>query len=352
MDIHESEEKYIFFHNANQDKKGEFEINLSDTLNLTQYECALFDLNLPNKIKTEKFFVERYIYLNLVWVKKIDFEIFEKDKRPEYFDEETNPEAKTPLKVDLKIGPNIETLDQLKNAIIEVTKGDSIHDKIESLYKTRFAKAFGLEDQINLFYPKISFDNGFFRNVVGEIRFRGLTKKYLSEFTEVKVSGEPYLEETYISSERFEFFKTKAAFLYFTFDEELHEILGFDGNKYPNVRITETTDEIKCELYNNGWADYKCEIDWFNLIYIYTDIVRESYCGNIKANILKVVTRESDDQKDIIHYSFPNLLFVPLRVDEIRTIKFKLCDSFGQIIAYTKGMISMTLFMRPRRNGF
>ena len=368
MDIFESEEKYLYIHNLNEEKKCEFEVDLSDTLNLVDYECALFDLNLPNNLKTQKFFVERYIYFNLVWERDLDYDNYVSHTDPKFFDLETSPEQ-DPMKIDFKIGPNINTLDELRNAISEKTSSASIKDLIETFYKKRFANAI-LVDNVNLFYPEIKFENGYFRNVTGEIRFRGYSKTRLPS-KRGKPPEEDNLEQLY-ETENNIFFKTKAAYLFFTFDEELHQILGFDHNRYPNVQIlhsgiitkykrryktaklevVETLNKTFLTQNNGGWADNKCQIDWFNLIYIYTDIVRESYCGNVKANILKIITRETGYHKELINYNFPNLLFVPLRVSEIRSIKIKCCDSFGQIPTYTEGMVSMTLFLRPRRNGF
>lgn len=348
MDIHESEEQYVFIHNAHQEKKCEFETTLSDTLNLTEYECALVDLNLPNNLKIDKFFVERSIYFHLEWVKKIDYDLFVKDEEPENFDTETNQNFVSTV-IELKIGPNIKNLDELRSAIAEATSWDKLQSNIERFYKSRFANAI-LEKGENLFYPEILFDNGFFRNKIGEIRFTGLpiteVPSNIPQPVDTDNLGKLYLSKTA------EFFKTRAAFIFFTFDEELHQIMGYDYNVYPNIRIIEEDNQTKYIQTNSGWAQNKCEIDWFNLIYIYTNIVRESYCGNVKANILKVFARKSDQQKDIIHYQFPNLLFVPLRVNEIRTIKIKICDNFGQVPTYSKGMISMTLLLRPKRNEF
>ena len=88
---------------------------------------------------------------------------------------------------------------------------------------------------------------------------------------------------------------------------------------------------------------------WFNLIYVYTDIVKETYCGDTKANLLKVFARKNS-KKDNVPYHFNNLLYIPLRLSEINSIRFICADSFGETLTYLTGHISLTLAIRPIEN--
>ena len=82
-------------------------------------------------------------------------------------------------------------------------------------------------------------------------------------------------------------------------------------------------------------------------IYIYTDIVKETHCGNVKANILRVLLTKLLTGEELVDYSFDNLMFIPLLIQEIHSIKISCADSTGITPTYEQGYISLSLLLRP-----
>ena len=82
-------------------------------------------------------------------------------------------------------------------------------------------------------------------------------------------------------------------------------------------------------------------------IYIYTDIVKGTHCGNVKANILRVLLTTLLTDEELVDYSFDNLMFIPLRIQEIHSIKISCADSTCITPNYDKVYISLSLMFRP-----
>ncbi len=83
---------------------------------------------------------------------------------------------------------------------------------------------------------------------------------------------------------------------------------------------------------------------------MYSDIVKETYVGNTKSNILRVFPVNKLDKNKIISYNFEHLFYIPLRVNEIISIKISIRDSLSNIIIYDEGDISLTLIFRPKEH--
>ena len=344
-DLHYNQETYIILDNKSSDEKQcEFEVTFPNTIYLNgAYECALIQTTLPNNLYINKFPKKYKIYLNMVWVKSFKYSQFEENAYP--FDKETSQDYLKSKIIELEIGPNILGHKKFIREFEKVVKNQKTFDEINDFYKKRFSGA-NITQNLTLIWPQISYQNGKFKNKQGGVRFTGILKDiYNREFKAPKYTSRNNLD--FYKDFKKEFHKHKIMFLYLTFNEELHEKLGFDPNFYPNIKLIEVADNNSLQQLNEGSAKYKVDLDWFDPIYMYCDIVSETYCGNVKANILKIFQRYSMKESEVVDYSFDNLMFIRLRVNEIHSIKISCADSTGEIPTFENGFISLSLLLRP-----
>ena len=67
-----------------------------------------------------------------------------------------------------------------------------------------------------------------------------------------------------------------------------------------------------------------------------------------KVNILQTFLSEKKvSDNDIRSIEFENLIYIPLRIDEITSISIQLRDMKGALIYYDKGALNCVLIIRP-----
>ena len=175
----------------------------------------------------------------------------------------------------------------------------------------------------------------------------------------VKNRMKPFTPDHYIRKyDRYQgpsYFINVATF-YFTFSKDLHEILGLDPKKFPNVRYNEAEDKYEKDEINSFAPKFKINIDEeknqeqikeSDMYFVYCDIIQESFVKNIKQNILRIFNKKKQSQEDNVCYSFNDNLYIPLRVDEINSIMITIRNEFGDILRFDRGKIFVTLLMRP-----
>ena len=84
-----------------------------------------------------------------------------------------------------------------------------------------------------------------------------------------------------------------------------------------------------------------------DIYYLYLDIIRESFIGDQKSNILRIFTHNKNSTDENVTYKFENNLFIPLRVEEIISIKLSIRNNRGELLGYDVGEICVTLLFRP-----
>ena len=341
QDLFKTEEQFLLLNNLNStDKKCDFEVNFKKTINLQEpSESALIDIHLPNEIVVNTFKERRKLTLTVFWNFPIIRTETEKqisyNANRKYHDKMDQLVRTSSASYDYFLEPGITSL----NGLLE--KLETIEMEISEQFKLFYVRNYRhaeFIDGLNFFPPKLSYVNGKFRNIIGEIKYRGINNKWIAQ------EGFKDIDEYYLKKP-VDFFKYTVVYGFINLDKELHEILGFDSNAFPIV----VKNGYKLELKNNGFALNNFDLGWFNLIYIYTDIVKESYCGDTKANLLKVFSRKYS-KNHIVPYHFNNLLYLPLRVSEINSIRILCADSFGETLTYLSGHISLTLVIRPIEN--
>jgi hypothetical protein len=134
------------------------------------------------------------------------------------------------------------------------------------------------------------------------------------------------------------FFKHVATF-YITFNKELHELLQISD--FPLSRFSNDLEIPNQNIIKNILLGTKIEDQ--HMIYIYADIIRESFIDNMRANILRIVSLETDKS----YYSFKHQIYIPMRVEEFNSINVSIRNSEGKILYFNEGSICIALLLRP-----
>ena len=288
----------------------EFETIFQKTIQLNQTcEIGIQEICCPTYLKTNKFNIEHEYKLIFLWNQDFSQDVYDKIKEEEVDNFNTHVIYEKTFKIPI----GTHTIETLENRIF--SKNNDYSDFIVSSEKKRFPdhdldelSKFELKFPLVTYYPQVKK----FKNRIGELIIKS------------------------------EDLSSTVAYIYFNFDYQLHEILGFNVNVFPNVEIF---NNVPTQI-DEGYATFSPDLYYFNTIYVYTDIVKETYVGDQKVNILKVFAKKASDN-DITIYSFENIFYVPLRLEEISSIKIQICDSNGQVATYDKGDITLTLCIRP-----
>ena len=122
--------------------------------------------------------------------------------------------------------------------------------------------------------------------------------------------------------------------IYWKFDEYLHLLLGFQENETSRVKNA----KYPIDIFGN-----------ISELYIYTNIIRESFVGNKKAQLLRVIPVDKPTDKKIIinkSISFNPILFYPLRSTTFDLIEIQIRDSTGNLIKFESGKVIITLMFK------
>jgi len=144
-----------------------------------------------------------------------------------------------------------------------------------------------------------------------------------------------------------------SAIIFLNFNPKLHGLLGFETDKFPQMQFDKNKKDTDYISYGDG--DSKNEapnhpnLNYLNVdfIFVYCDIIKESYIENTKTNILKIFAKKNNINNNITTYQFDSSLHIPLRVEEIHSIKLSLRNSLGEKLYYKSGHILATLLFRP-----
>ena len=301
----------IILNNKNsRPKNGEFEIHFKKTIELKEpMKCALSEIIIPKEAFTNQFGIDRSLELILVFDEEY------KKKNVILVENENKSFNCLPFyKKHFKIKSGKYDLNSLSESLKKINQ--EARSFIFEIFKLRFPK-FDENLELNkklINFPKLLKKDSKFRNRDGNINLQ-------------TVKGE----------------LVRTAVFYFNLDEDLHQILGFSIQNYPSIKFENNTIIKK----NYGYGDLEPNFNKFDNFFIYSDIVTETHLGNIKSNILKILPRNKTSEESQIIYSIKNLLYVPLRINEINSIKISIRDNLGQIIEYNDGEITLTLVFQP-----
>jgi hypothetical protein len=356
----QSSEDLIFYIEHDKTNICEFDYHFPKSLSLDNYRCALLECNLPKTMKIDKFKLPKKLFLNCIWIPNFNIGDFEISVDMRLYHKQTNDDFKD-MVFEYSFGPGIYTEEEF---LQEYQKID-FEPKIKTFYESRFKDAYStLTKDYSIVLPSIQKKDNKIFNKIGTIKYTGLfkhdrkgTPKYIAGYTTNKEKNIKLHFDDFPSL----FAKHRVAWLYFTFDEALHKILGFDPNDFPVVKMTETlnpegsqyilhyplkTEYVYiAEIENGGFAKFKSQFN-FEMIYLHSNIVKESYILNKKANILRVFSRKTGSQRNIVHYSFEYPVFLPLRYQELSYIYFKVTNEYDEIPTFDEGFISLKVIFK------
>ena len=131
-----------------------------------------------------------------------------------------------------------------------------------------------------------------------------------------------------------------AKFIY-NFNDKLHETLGIDNTMFP---LNELSDEKEFK-FNSNVIKLKIPKNYFidKLLFVKSDILKVSYVNNSRSECMRSISFSNRIQ----HYSFNNYLFIPIRFEDIDSIKISIKDTDDNVFYYEEGFISLTLLVRP-----
>ena len=324
----------------------EFEHILKDELILnSNYKCGLLECVIPQDIKVDQFKYARKIYLNMVWIKDFKTTDYLPHKRiaSKMFDYQTS-ENYIDMQVEFKIGPNINTIEEFLNEIQQKLERKKVKDVLLKFYRQRFKYGFV---RSNVQLPTIEFNasTGKFQNNIGKMFYQHVkyeqARKYLEESEVSKLDAETAFFYKKLTPEN-----EPIVNIFYTFDEKLHKIMGFDSDKFPNIILKyENNREILIQ-HNKGLSTRKCVINELDTFYLHSNIVKESFCLGRKQNILQIFQRKYNSSQKTISYIFENPVFIPIITRELNSISFKLTNKLGDIAIVNEETFSIKIVFK------
>jgi len=226
-------------------------------------------------------------------------------------------------------------IDELKNELDRVTTEMKtyIRDAIKNLFNLNFSyyKSLGW-----LTYPKIYIDNNILNVAAGGLAleidsdvYETYAKSFIDNNIELRIPNEIWRAPS-----------TTPLWENFTFNVTIPQ------NLFKVLEIKDIFTFPSWGMFEHGLNKYPFifrSLKLIDIIFIYCNIVKHSYVGNTKSNILRVFKRLNKSGQ----YNFQNLLYVPLRIEEINSIKISCRDNLGDVIKFKDGNISLTLLFRP-----
>ena len=142
--------------------------------------------------------------------------------------------------------------------------------------------------------------------------------------------------------------KTRAVF-YLEFNEKLRNLLGvMDISEINNIveNILNNDKQLKSSSYHSSLNSIENEIIFLK---IYCDIIIETYINDRKTNLLRLVPININPSKKSTLYTFEKGLYIPLRFNEIESIRLSIRDQENRELFFLDEKILATLILRPIR---
>jgi hypothetical protein len=344
----EISEEFLLYCEFKDQKECEFEYKLRDNICFkSAYDCALIECNVPNNIKVNQFKYPRKIFINCVWSKDFNMNEFIPVKNSKYFHEEISQNYENMI-FEVEIGPNISNNEDLLKDIEKKLNDKFLLDIVNKFYSQRFkGDKLTFSDMLK---PKILYDTlfarGKFYNKLGFIDYYGIKYESVAEIFDKNELEKMTADEVYLKHFAIQRDMELIAYVYYTFDEELHSLLGFEPKKFPNISVIYENDQDKVIYHDNGYARYKCHINSIDTIYFHSNIVKASHCLDKKLNVLSIFPRKYESN-NIVNYTFKKPIFHRITVKEINSIIFKITNNREDIGIIDGDFISFKILLKP-----
>jgi hypothetical protein len=126
---------------------------------------------------------------------------------------------------------------------------------------------------------------------------------------------------------------------WFTFEKELSDLLGLDV--YPLEKNNYLVNIVDKDVFFEKIFGIRLSSN--DKIYVYSDIIRESFIDNIRTNILRYLPYQLNKS----YYSFKHQMFIPLRIEEFNSITVSIRNFQGEVLCFNEGSLCVTLMFRP-----
>jgi hypothetical protein len=133
--------------------------------------------------------------------------------------------------------------------------------------------------------------------------------------------------------------KLDIAKYWFTFGKELSDLLELDI--YPLLNTNYLINIANKDVFFEKIIGTKLSSN--DKIYIYTDIIKESFIDNNRTNILRYLPYQLNKS----YYSFKHQLFIPLGVEEFNSITVSIRNSEKKLLSFNEGSLCVALKLRP-----
>jgi hypothetical protein len=142
---------------------------------------------------------------------------------------------------------------------------------------------------------------------------------------------------------------------YVVFSKRLHLTLKLDEDRHPmNIfyeKEISNRDSFHKHISQSIISEHlekRLEIGIpVEIVYVYCNIIIDSYMNNQKVNVLQMFSPRYQTEEKFFSIDFKNLIYIPVRYDEIHSITIEIRDRFGNILHYDSGGISAVLKLRP-----
>ena len=346
MDTIQNSTFMVILSNEDQEKIGDFQTEFKKPINLNhQFECAITEIDLPSGIKQS--IVKDTFKIKL----KLNFESLKEfvDVNSKYYEDVIKDEN---YRFKQEYSLQFKDVNELSSNLTKINKiaKEYTRDKIKSFFpRLDFAD---FKAKTKLVYPELSIKDqkleirrGYLlmSNMTGYIdgfavtikSWAGNVKESESDSTNLWLIEKEF-EEQYILR-KFERSDELQSMFDLIIDPEFSYLLEDSKNVIAYPKIGQTISHSIVSKFESELV----------LVYVYSNIIKESIVGNVKANILRVFQYDRTKSSVPTQYKFTNLFFIPLRIEEINSIRIQLRDNLGRVIKYEEGYISLTLLFRP-----
>ena len=117
----------------------------------------------------------------------------------------------------------------------------------------------------------------------------------------------------------------------------LANMLGFEC-KTNSVQITKTDiSKFPCDMFN-----------LYKKIHIFTDIIERQIVGNKLSPLLRSINFNTDKINEHIFHEFDQLYYIPVSINNFRTIKIDIRNETGRYIPFESGEVMVSLHFRRK----
>ena len=120
---------------------------------------------------------------------------------------------------------------------------------------------------------------------------------------------------------------------YITLGSTIQRIFGFDSN-----------------IIHGGVTEGSLVVDMDPLhsIYVYCDLIEPRVVGDKMVQLLRVVPVEGD-HGDVVTRIYKNVHYIPIQLKSFEGVMIDIRDDLGENIPFERGILNVTLHLRPRQ---